>query len=68
MSLAKSSFAKIASEEQKTFCVAISTLQRGERERERERERDVPLVIASITPAPSKYFLNASFFDSIATI
>ena len=39
MSLAKSSFAKIASEEQKTFCVAISTLQRGERERERERER-----------------------------
>ena len=37
MSLAKSSFAKIASEEQKTFCVAISTLQRGERERERER-------------------------------
>ena len=66
MSLAKSSFAKIASEEQKTFCVAISTLQRGERER--ERERDVPLVIASITPAPSKYFLNASFFDSIATI
>ena len=36
MSLAKSSFAKIASEEQKTFCVAISTLQRRERERERE--------------------------------
>ena len=26
----------------------------------------VPLVIESMTPAPSKYFLNASFLDSIA--
>jgi hypothetical protein len=34
--------------------------------RERERERGVPLVRASRTPLASRYFLNASFFDSLA--
>jgi hypothetical protein len=37
-----------------------------EREKERERERGVPLVRASRTPLASRYFLNASFFDSLA--
>jgi hypothetical protein len=36
--------------------------------RERERERGVPLVRASRTPLASRYFLNASFFDSLAIL